>query len=310
MSITTPPGPDTLRVLLADRDPVIRAQFERLGEVEGWRCATVPDAAGILTALEREPFDILITDLVIAEMSATELLRRLRGAAGSEAARRVIVLAARERLGSADQWIREGASDVVMAPVNVDAVRLAVERLAANLIESESGEDDTAYRFVSAERGMWELSSTELAAIKFPLYIAERLYRAGRIDKTERLRLELAFQEALLNALDHGNLELDSVWREEFDERGIDRYERERTQRLADPRYGKRKVFIETVLERSCLTIRIRDEGRGFCPSSTVAVTTLPLCSGRGLAIIKGSVDDVHFARNGTEITLTKFLPS
>jgi DNA-binding response OmpR family regulator len=310
VSENTSPAREALGVLLAERDPSIRAQFERLGEQAGWRCATVSDAAGMLSKLERESFDIVITDLVAPEMSSADLLKRLRGASEGDAGRRVIVLAAKERLGSADTWIRAGASDVVMAPVNVEAVRLAIERIATVFTQSEQGEDDSAYKFVSAERGTWELTSRELATIKFPLYIVERLYRAGRVDKTEKLRLELAFQEALLNALDHGNLELDSVWREEFDDRGIDRYSRERALRLADPRFGTRKVFIETILERSCLTIRIRDEGKGFNPPVDIATPTQPLCSGRGLAIIKGSVDEVHFAHDGTEITLIKFLPS
>lgn len=310
MSVTTTPGRDGIRVLLADRDPSIRAEFERLGAQEGWRCATVPDAAGVLSTLEREPFDILVTDLIMPELSSGELLQRLRGASVGDAGRRVIVLAARDRMASADAWIRAGAADVVISPVNVEVVRLAVERLAATLADPMSSDNDAAYRFVAVERTVWELTSQELASIKFPLHIAERLYRVGRIDTTTRLRLELAFQEALQNSLEHGNLELDSDWREDFDEHGVDRYGLERTRRLADPHFGLRKLYIETFFEGSRLTIRIRDEGKGFVPAPDAVTPTQDLCSGRGLAIIKGSVDEVHFAHDGTEVTLTKIIPS
>jgi anti-sigma regulatory factor (Ser/Thr protein kinase) len=220
----------------------------------------------------------------------------------------VLVVSPREHLGEADRWIRAGATDVVTSPVNIEALGEALQRVIEGLQEDTA--EEPGYRFVASERGVWEITAVELATMRFPLYIAERLYRSGRIDKLSKLRLELAFQEALLNGLDHGNLELDSAWREEIDDAGVDRYSVERRRRLSDPFFAQRKIFIETALEGVRLTIRIRDEGRGFTQSESASRETQPLCSGRGLAIIKGSVDEVHFAHNGTEITLIKVLSS
>lgn len=309
MATTTPSTGDTPRVLFADSDSATRALFERLGNRFGWSCESVSDAAGVLGALAGRDFDILVTNLAIPQMSSMELLHALRGTAARDGGRRVIVVAPRELLPEADRWIREGASDVVMSPINIELLGAALQRAVEDLKGDDSAAGDPTDRFVASERGVWEITSRELATIRFPLHITERLYRSGRIDKNLKLRLHLAFQEALLNALDHGNLELESAWREEIDGAGVDRYSLERRRRLEDPHYADRKIYIETVLEGERLTLRIRDEGKGFTEKTTDAVATLPLCSGRGLAIIKGSVDEVHFARNGTEITLIKFLP-
>lgn len=310
MSITITTGRDTPRVLFAERNAANRTLFEQLGERFGWVCEFVVDAAAALHALKGSRFDVLVTDLVFPQVPPAELLRQLRDTASDAGGQRVIVLTPREHIAEAADWIRDGATDVLVSPIDIEELGAAVQRVVEDRRPDVSSVDDPSSRYLKAERGVWEISSLDLARMKFPFLIVERLFRAGRVDKSSKMRLELAFQEALLNALDHGNLELDSAWREEFDGVGVDRYSVERRLRLNNPKYANRKIVIETILEGVRLSVRIRDEGRGFTPRAVPTLPTQPLCSGRGLAIIKGSVDEVHFAHHGTEITLIKFLPS
>ncbi|MFO0589629.1 MAG: response regulator [Polyangiaceae bacterium] len=100
----TDPAPATprqkWRVLLVDDDPwmlrIMRASLSCFSRV-----VTCPSAEEALIALDREPFDVVCTDLVMPGMSGAELLRRVershRGAA------RLLVTGAEEHLSIEDR---------------------------------------------------------------------------------------------------------------------------------------------------------------------------------------------------------------
>lgn len=146
---------------------------------------------------------------------------------------------------------------------------------------------------------------------RIPLLLADILEQRGYLDKSQRRRLDLAFQEALTNALEHGNLELSSAWREETDSAGVDKYSAVKSLRLADPHFASRKVVISFEFRDDIYSIRLRDEGPGFTPPPKdllSALATSEKCSGRGLAIIASSVDEFHYSNSGREVILRKRL--
>jgi CheY-like chemotaxis protein len=296
-------------VLFAERDADLRGRFERLSERAGWMCQTVDGVPSALQALDQQRFDIIVTDLIVADMTPREILQRMNTSAGADLTPLVIVVGSTGALSDPAALLRDGAADVLPSANDLRAIERAIDRIFKGVVPGES--ESRGYCLISSERSIWELTGAELAAFgKFPLYIAERLHRSGRIDRELKNRLDVVFQEALMNALDHGCLELDSAWREEADKHGVDRYSLVRAARLNDPSYAERVIVIETVLEKTQLTIRIADSGKGFDPTAKKPLSSVPLCSGRGLAIIKWGVDQVSFSKNGTEITLVKMLPS
>jgi serine/threonine-protein kinase RsbW len=93
--------------------------------------------------------------------------------------------------------------------------------------------------------------------------------------------VEIAFREALANAVLHGN-----------------------------KRDVVKKVDISCCIRPGCdLFIVIRDEGDGFDPSAVpnaTAFENITLENGRGIFLMKVFMDDVHFERGGREVHLYK----
>jgi len=66
------------RVLVVDDEPSICRSCEKILVREGYEVKTVTSGAGALDLLGREPFDLVFTDLKMAEMGGMELLEALR----------------------------------------------------------------------------------------------------------------------------------------------------------------------------------------------------------------------------------------
>jgi len=116
----------------------------------------------------------------------------------------------------------------------------------------------------------------------------------------------MAFHEALVNAREHGCLELDSSLKADlFAEK--DAYAARFQDRLADPAYAQRAIEIETHLTAENFTVTIRDDGPGFDTSTVAAVTDVDLNKqcGRGLPLILLVMDQVEHNPAGNEIRLT-----
>ena len=168
------------------------------------------------------------------------------------------------------------------------------------------GNDDSSKKCVARVSRCF--SSAELAHQHIDLSLIGDLGQLALLEPNVRRQLELAFQEAVANSLDHGNLELDSKWREEVDSKGRDRYEKERSERLTLPKYRDRKVTIIAECDGYDLEIRIGDEGPGFVPKVRPITPGDTLSSGRGLALIEQCLDEVRYERGGREVVMRKCL--
>jgi anti-sigma regulatory factor (Ser/Thr protein kinase) len=129
--------------------------------------------------------------------------------------------------------------------------------------------------------------------------------RLGLFDARTADGVALALTEALINAIHHGNLELDSRLRQD-DEATYDRMAESRRRR---PPYRDRRLRVRARLSRREAVYVIRDEGPGFDPSTLPDPTDpahLENPTGRGLLLIRAFMDRVAFNWDGNQITLTK----
>ena len=152
-------------------------------------------------------------------------------------------------------------------------------------------------------------TSREVGSLKMVFPLGEWLVTAGIIGDREWRALHVAFQEALSNSLEHGNLELLSEWKDDFDAVGRDRYSLEKTRRLKLDEYGGRLLQIETSYNGVDLVITIEDQGKGFdVKNATERAPSVDACHGRGFSLITAYMDTVTFNSNGTKITMKKCL--
>ena len=65
-----------IRILLAEDDQVMREYLTRALERSGYAVTAVDRGTAAIPLLETEPFDLLLTDIVMPEMDGIELARR------------------------------------------------------------------------------------------------------------------------------------------------------------------------------------------------------------------------------------------
>ena len=130
----------------------------------------------------------------------------------------------------------------------------------------------------------------------------------GLCDEVGRLQVATALTEALANAIDHGNLELDSALRESDGQA----YRELGTQRTKIPPFRDRRVHVSAYFQEDEARFVIRDEGPGFDPHTLPDPTdpeNLLKPSGRGVMLIRTFMDVVAFNETGNEITMIKRQP-
>lgn len=123
MSVGHPTGPS---ILVAEDEPDIRANLQRLLRLEGYRVSVVADGRAALAALQAQRPDLLLTDAMMPELDGETLLRLLRAEA-RYASLPVLLLTARADTEDHGRALQAGASAVVTKPfqrtVLLDCIR-------------------------------------------------------------------------------------------------------------------------------------------------------------------------------------------
>jgi anti-sigma regulatory factor (Ser/Thr protein kinase) len=142
-----------------------------------------------------------------------------------------------------------------------------------------------------------------------PVLVGQLLNAVGVVcsDSAARMKMGIALEEALLNAMIHGNLEVSSELRHRDD----DSFQKLIATRQRNPIYGERKVTVGVDVSRDRVEFTIADEGPGFDveglpdPSreDRIAVPT-----GRGIMMMRTLMDEVSFNEEGNKVTLTMWI--
>ena len=123
------------------------------------------------------------------------------------------------------------------------------------------------------------------------------------------LQIGMAIDEAVVNAMHHGNLEVSAHLRDGDD---AEYYRQIRERRQQTP-YCDRKVHVQAEFSDQHVCIQISDEGRGFDPAGIPDPTdeeNIQKVGGRGLFLIRSFMNQVVHNQAGNQITFTKIRPT
>ncbi len=288
-------------VLVVDDQPVERLVAGKIVErLAGLRTAHAKDGREALERLEDGRADLVLTDLQMPEMSGLELVEAVRE---RYAQIPVVLMTAFGSEEVAVRALRAGAASYVP--------KRALERELPSTLRqvlSVAEAAQTRQRLLSSLRrheSVFELESDpELIAPLIERFV-QNLAGMTIGDATVRMRIGVALQEAIANALFHGNLEVSSDLRQE-DEREF--YDLARRRRSLEP-YRSRTLQIRATLDQDEATFVIRDQGPGFDVASLdrpIDPEDLTRIGGRGLLLIRTFMDHVAHSPTGNEITLVK----
>lgn len=288
-------------VLIVDDSPVDRRLAGSLLEKHA-SCSVryAADGKEALAELMRELPDLVLTDLQMPEMNGLELVTAVKR---DYPLVPVILMTAQGSEDIAARALREGAASYV--PKRRLAVDLppTVQRILLGSHEDRTHSHLMHYLETCAEQFVLR---NDLNLIQSLVNHVQQLLRCLPLgDETERLRVGLAVEEALLNAYYHGNLEVGAALGR-ADRRA---FEQLATERLDEAPYSDRRIHVSVRVSREEATFVVRDEGKGFDVSRVAAPADLPDAergSGRGIILMRLIMDDVTFNPAGNEVTLVK----
>lgn len=115
-----------LKILIAEDDRELRQLFSHVLAKNGYTVKGVGNGQEALDALDRDYFDLIISDIMMPVMDGYELVRQLR-AAGSTTP--VLMITAKGEFDDMRQGFLSGTDDYMVKPVNVNEMVLRVGAL-------------------------------------------------------------------------------------------------------------------------------------------------------------------------------------
>lgn len=296
-----PSAPDLPLILVAD-DSLLEQRYvgRILGQQSGWRTAFARNGEEALAFLTQTQPALLLTDMNMPRMDGLTLVEKVR----EQYPQVPVVLmtgSGSERVAVAA--LKAGAADyVAKQSLNHDLVGVLERVLSAG---------QAALRRYQVLRGMTRRSSQYVLendpALVPPLVaqFREDLIEMGLCDVTGATRAGIALEEALLNAVYHGNLEVSS----ELREGGDSAFHALAAQRRIQPPFAGRRVRVTARLTPAQATFVVLDQGPGFDVSKLPDPTEdffIERASGRGILLMRAFMDEVRYNPTGNRVTMVK----
>jgi len=287
-------------LLVVDDSPLDRRLATRILEGVGFSVLVAEHGKEALEQIEKRSPDLVLTDMQMPQMDGLALVKQvtvryptlpviLMTAFGSE---EIAVAALR---GGAASYVPKENLSRDLVPTVKDVLAVARARREAQTMLDSLVRQEAEFVLSSSLEGLDALIG----------HVKDQLRQMRLLGEADILRVGTAVYEALVNAIEHGNLELDSGQREQTS----GSYRRVLEERAGQQKYHNRHVYLTTLLTRSRAVFKVRDEGPGFDPASLPDPTdpeNVGKVNGRGLFLIRTFMDEVRFNATGNEVTMIK----
>lgn len=290
------------QLLLINEEPAFHAHVERiLAEHldEDFSLRVARDDAQAHAALQSgKVYDAVLLDLGLSRCNGFELMDTMLKTCPNLA---VIVIS---EIGE-EQTVVEALQRGAMSYLGKTTLENSLPRTLCKVIEAnrQSRRISRVRDGLAAMRMDYELDNDPVLIRPLLDEVRETLDRFG-IGGGNTAQLIVGIEEAICNALYHGNLEIGS----ELKHTNFSEFYKQADEARKDPRLARRSVRLSIDGSRDGAKITIADDGQGFDPLA-VPDPTLPenlaRAHGRGLLMMRTFFDDVRFNKLGNVVTLT-----
>lgn len=161
-------------------------------------------------------------------------------------------------------------------------------------------------------RYRFELNNDQTLILAMVDFLTMEMEAVGVGGGAEQRQASIALEEAMLNAMFHGNLELNNDQVQQARRAFHDgQVSKEVEKRVSSSPFNERRLFVTLELSKRKVTMKVRDEGRGFDTkghlenAGQLKQFSGAGESGRGLTLIKSFSDKVQFDQAGNTIQMT-----
>ena len=275
---SAPAAPHLPTLLIVGEPGRLNVARDALIELElGWEVIFAATAAEAHAIPAVRPVDVILLDLANPHVEGVELVGSLTSKHPDTP---IVLMSAPYAVSVALEAVRKGA-------VNHFPRDLLDTEPAAVLNTLRAAADGHRQRSQAAAR------------------LADAAVEVGLCDRPTARRVGVSVEEALLNAIIHGNLEVSSDLRQTDD----GTYERRIEERRVQAPYAERRVRLWARLSRSEAVFVVQDEGPGFDVNQVPDPTdpeNLFRVGGRGLLLMRSFMTAVQFDDRGSRVTLVK----
>ncbi|MBF0549864.1 MAG: response regulator [Deltaproteobacteria bacterium] len=291
-----------MKILVVDDDPAILKLITKVLNKWGFPVTTASDGLQALELFRRESYPIVLTDVMMPQLNGIELLKEIRKI---DPLTFVITMTAHGNENLAITALREGAANYIKKPFALDHIKDVVTRIARTIKQQLRTSPDR-----SAVVQEWMVLEIKNDLDKIFGVVNQALSCASNIVKVEELSgLSIGLYEIILNAMEHGNLEIN------FDEKTrlieTNTYLGAMIERKCYAAFSSRTVKVISHINKTRIKVIVRDNGPGFDWRSKIGeleeMDPMELLNhGRGILLARINFDEIRYNEAGNVVTLIK----
>jgi CheY-like chemotaxis protein len=287
-------------VLVVEDSRTQALDIQLLLEEAGMAVALAGHGREAVERLARSTPDVVLTDMAMPEMNGLELVEAVRRDRPEVP---VVLMTAQGSEELAAEALRRGAVSYVPKRNLARDIVPTLEKILA--VARSARDQQQVFGCLNDVELGFELDNDVRLVTPLIGHLEEHLARLQAPDRVEAMHVGVALHEALLNAIQHGNLEAGSELRQGDEAVFHDLCERRRR----EAPYRDRRVRVRARISRQEAVYTVADDGPGFDPSALPDPTdpaNLDRIGGRGLLLIRTFMDQVRHNATGNEVVLVK----
>lgn len=295
-------------VLVVDDSPFDRRVVDGLLKREAgleWLVEYAEDGREALNRMRDFLPDVVVTDLQMPEMDGLELVTTV---ANQYADTPVILMTGEGSEAVALAALDRGAASYIPKDLLADRFISTITQVLETC-RAERGQKKVSQCVFDSRLSMQLENDPEIVR-SVVSYFTQIMEDMSFGDKAERVHVAVALEEALLNAMLHGNLELDP---EEVRKARAPGHQESFAQsvqaRCRQTPYSDRHVLLQARLTPKRVLFSIRDQGPGFQIDHLPErgdPKMLEESTGRGVVLMKSFMDEVSYDSEKGELLLAK----
>jgi len=294
-------SPFMAKILIVDDTLRDRTQVSGLLKKQSdWEIALAVDGVDALEKVASDAPDLIVTDLMMPNMDGLELVKTVTK---KHPLIPIILMTSQGSEDVAVQALQAGAASYSSKEMLAKTLVETIENVLAVSIQKKT--EAAILSHLTETEVVFNLANDADITPALVSYLQGECERHGLITESERVLIGVALDEALVNAIFHGNLELPSSLRD-TDRKRYHNLVQERTH--SQP-FCDRNVVVKALINQEQGVFTITDSGPGFDPTTLPDPTdpaNLTKLGGRGILLMRTFMDEVTYNEVGNQVRLVK----